>query len=136
MFDRGLMILSGHYVLSYRLGFCVFQRTGSIVFKSGKSISWRSSWPLPPGRYVAAILRNSDSAPFSPMAVSSVFQIRLPSMGPTLIQLVRQDIARLISADIKLAAKFLRLGFHDSVGGPDGCVSSVCDLTKCKPSMA
>jgi hypothetical protein len=59
------------------------------------------------------------------MAVSPAFQIRLPPMGSGLIQLAREDIARLIRADIKLAAKFLRLGFHDSVGGPDGCVSRV-----------
>ena len=85
---------------------------------------------------MAAILRNSDSAPFSPIAVSSAFEVLVPPISSELIQLVRQDIASLINADIKLAAKFLRLGFHDSVGGPDGCVSPVCDLTKCKPSMA
>lgn len=38
---------------------------------------------------------------------------------------VRADIAQLIAADIELAAPLLRLGFHDSIGGPDGCVSCV-----------
>ena len=45
---------------------------------------------------------------------------------------VRADIAQLIYADTELAAPFLRLGFHDSIGGPDGCVRclskpQVCD---------
>ena len=76
---------------------------------------------------MAAILRNSDNAPFSPIAVSPAFQILVPPISSALIKLVRQDIANLIDNDIKLAAKFLRLGFHDSVGGPDGCVSPACD---------
>jgi hypothetical protein len=44
-------------------------------------------------------------------------------VNPALITAVRADIAQLIDNDVELAAKFLRLGFHDSVGGPDGCVS-------------
>ena len=74
---------------------------------------------------MAAILRNSDDPPFSPIATSSVFQILVPPISSALIKLVREDIANLIDDDIKLAAQFLRLGFHDSVGGPDGCVSRV-----------
>ena len=98
------------------------------MFKNGKSISWASSWPLAPGRYVAALLRDGDTPPWATLDVSPVFEIRAPPMSAALIKLVRRDIARLIQADIALAAKFLRLGFHDSVGGPDGCVSCLRDL--------
>ena len=93
------------------------------MFNDDKSISWASSWPLAPGRYVAVILRDGDSPPWATLDVSPVFEIRAPPMSAALIKLVRSDIARLIGSDIALAAKFLRLGFHDSVGGPDGCVS-------------
>ena len=100
------------------------QSTGTVVFEDDKDISWQSStWPLDPGRYVAAVIRNSDSAPFSPIAVSPAFRIRVPAISSELIAIVRQDIALLIHADSELAAPFLRLGFHDSLGGPDGCVS-------------
>lgn len=92
------------------------------MFKEDRRISWLSSWPLAPGRYVAAILRDGDSPPWEALDVSPVFEIRAPQMSPALIKLVHRDIARLIEADIELASKFLRLGFHDSVGGPDGCV--------------
>jgi hypothetical protein len=100
----------------------ILQKSGTLVFRESKTISWRSNWPLGPGRYVAAILRNADSPPWAALAVSPAFQIRQPSLSKDLIKLARADIAQLIKADIGLAAKFLRLGFHDSVGGPDGCV--------------
>lgn len=110
------------------IGTCLsLQATGSLVFKGAKTISWLSSWPLAPGRFVAAILRDGDSSPWDVLDVSPVFEIRTPPMSPTLIKLVHRDIATLIDDDIELASKFLRLGFHDSVGGPDGCVSSLCE---------
>jgi len=99
------------------------QTSGTLVFRGSKTISWKSNWPLGPGRYVAAILRNADSAPWAALDISPVFQIRQPAISNDLIKLARADIAQLIKADIALAAKFLRLGFHDSVGGADGCVS-------------
>ena len=82
---------------------------------------------MDPGRYVAAIIRNSDSAPFTPLAVSPAFRIRMPTISSELIAIVREDIVQLIKDDSDLAAPFLRLGFHDSIGGPDGCVSYLCE---------
>jgi hypothetical protein len=100
------------------------QNSGVVVFEDDKDIAWHSAtWPLDPGHYVAAIIRNSDNAPFSPIAVSPVFRIHMPAISSELIADVREDIAQLIYADSELAAPFLRLGFHDSIGGPDGCVS-------------
>jgi len=50
-----------------------------------------------------------------------------PSPGEDLSELVeeaRSDIAALIRNDRRLAPKFVRLGFHDCVGGCNGCVDS------------
>jgi hypothetical protein len=40
------------------------------------------------------------------------------------IESAKADILALTSNNVPLKAKFLRLGFHDCVGGCDGCVSS------------
>jgi hypothetical protein len=77
-----------------------------------------------PGRYIAAILRKGDKAPWNPVVLSKPFIVRDPPKSlKSEIQLVRRKIGGLIEDDISLAAKFLRLAFHDSVGGSDGCVS-------------
>jgi hypothetical protein len=123
VFDLDLVASANWYLLT-SLAFPPLQNTGAVVFEDNKDIAWESStWPLDPGRYVAAIIRNSDSAPFTPLAVSPAFRIRMPAISSELIAIVREDIAQLIYADGDLAAPFLRLGFHDSIGGPDGCVS-------------
>ena len=89
-----------------------------------KLIAWKLSWPLPPGRYVAVLLRGgNDMPPWTVLSSSPVFEVVMPAVGHALIAAVRQEVASLIDADITIASKFLRLGFHDSVGGPDGCVS-------------
>ena len=49
-----------------------------------------------------------------------------PAPTPTpndLIENAKSDILALTTNNIPLKAKFLRLGFHDCVGGCDGCVS-------------
>ena len=66
---------------------------------------------------VASVACGSSDVPSQP------FHIRMSAINPEQIADVRADIAQLIYADITLAADFLRLGFHDSIGGPDGCVS-------------
>eukprot|EP00541_Cyclophora_tenuis_P019234 CAMPEP_0116546484 /NCGR_PEP_ID=MMETSP0397-20121206/3252_1 /TAXON_ID=216820 /ORGANISM="Cyclophora tenuis, Strain ECT3854" /LENGTH=335 /DNA_ID=CAMNT_0004070919 /DNA_START=132 /DNA_END=1139 /DNA_ORIENTATION=- len=38
------------------------------------------------------------------------------------VQAARADIAQLVTDNVKLAGKFLRLSFHDCIGGCDGCV--------------
>ena len=92
------------------------------MFQGDKSVSWKSDWPLPPGRYVAALIRGGSSRPWPVLDVSPPFEIRFTKVSQTLINFVRDDIAQVIKDDVEMAAKFLRLGFHDSVGGPDGCV--------------
>jgi hypothetical protein len=99
--------------------------SGTVVFSDNKDISWRTKWPLSPGKYVAAILRDDDSSPWSVIKTSASFLVRKPPFGPAAVELARQDIKAIIKDDIKLASKFLRLAFHDSVGGTDGCVSSL-----------
>jgi Peroxidase len=102
----------------------ISQESGTVHFQNDKDIAFKSKWPLPPGSYVAAMMRNGDEHnPWRELAVSAPFQIRRPSFGQTAVRLVRQDVKLIINDDIKWAAKFLRLAFHDSVGAPDGCVS-------------
>ena len=102
----------------------ISQASGTVTFKDDKDIAFKSKWPLSPGSYVAAMMRNGDEHnPWRELAVSAPFQIRRPSFGQTAVRLVRQDVRQIIKDDIKWAAKFLRLAFHDSVGGSDGCVS-------------
>ena len=72
---------------------------------------------------MAALLRDGDSSPWSLIKSSTSFVVRQPPFGPAVVDLVRKEIKEIIRADIKLAAKFLRMAFHDSVGGADGCVS-------------
>ncbi len=97
---------------------------GGVTFHGDKMVSWKSDWPLSPGRYVAALVRGGSNRPWPVLDVSPPFEIRILKMSKTLINFVREDITQLIKDDVEMAAKFLRLGFHDSVGGPDGCVSS------------
>lgn len=98
---------------------------GTVVFSDNKDISWRTKWPLPPGKYVAALLRDDDNSPWSVIVTSASFTVRKPPFGPAAVELARRDIKAIVKKDIKLASKFLRLAFHDSVGGVDGCVSSL-----------
>lgn len=101
---------------------------GTVVFADGKDIDWRTKWPLPPGKYVAALLRDDGESPWDVITTSAPFSVTKPPFGPAYVTMVRREIKEIIREDIKLAAKFLRMAFHDSVGGADGCVSfSVCN---------
>ena len=104
-----------------------FQSTGTLVFRGGKDINWGSSWPLIPGQYRAITLRDGDEDPWTPIDASPIFTVAAPTqLNVAALSIVRKEIENLINGprgDIKLAAQFLRLGFHDCVGGCDGCVS-------------
>jgi hypothetical protein len=74
------------------------------------------------------LLRKVDKTPWNPVVITKPFSVRDPPKTlKSEVQLVRRKIGRLIENDISLAAKFLRLAFHDSVGGADGCVSYIVE---------
>jgi len=111
---------------------CGGRSSGTILFREGKDIGWGSDWPLQPGNYKAVVMRNGNG-PFQAIVATPTFTIETPSsMGELAVNFARHDIEQIMigrDGDIALAAKFLRLGFHDCVGGCDGCVSacmSVC----------
>jgi len=82
-------------------------------------------WPPTPGRYRAVILRDSIRSNWEVIDVSPVFTVAAPTdINEESLSLVRSDFETLITKNITLAAKFLRLAFHDCTGGCDGCVSS------------
>jgi hypothetical protein len=100
---------------------------GSIVF-AGSSLGWLStSWPLQPGSYNAVLTRGQDGQNWPALVVSESFTVGncgvAPSLGPEMTSVIRdarRDIERLIESDPLLIGKFLRLAFHDCVGGCDG----------------
>ena len=65
-------------------------------------------------------MRNGPAPPWQPLA-SFEFSVNLSPQQAT-VQAARTDIETIIANDIGLGAKFLRLSFHDCVGGCDGCV--------------
>jgi len=80
-------------------------------------------WPPTPGRYRAVILRDSIRSNWEVIDVSPVFTVAAPTdINEESLSLVRSDFETLITKNITLAAKFLRLAFHDCTGGCDGCV--------------
>lgn len=103
-----------------------FKSTGTRTFRNHKEIAWAARWPLLPGTYQAVTLRDGIM-PFDVIATTAkTFEISAPTtLGPDAIQVLRTEIENLMigSGDMTLASKFLRLGFHDCVGGCDGCVS-------------
>eukprot|EP00977_Amphora_coffeiformis_P023731 scaffold14067_cov172-Amphora_coffeaeformis.AAC.3 len=91
----------------------------AIIFGDGqKQVRWNQNWPLGAGRYKAVLARISGP-PWPIFLESEVF---------TVIDLAEKidaaaaDIRQLIRRDQGLGPKFVRLGFHDCVGGCDGCV--------------
>ena len=120
---------------------------GYVVFNEKSVIEVGSFWPLPPGLYEAYLYRG-DLPPYETLAQSASFVIEEgpagvatpepnpepsspPSMLPTLsdpseiAQIVTQaaaNIRNLIDDENELGPKFVRLGFHDCIGGCDGCV--------------
>lgn len=103
------------------------QSTGTRTFRDDKDIAWAARWPLLPGKYQAVTIRDGD-IPFERIDRSATFEVSAPdTMGEDAIKVLRTEIENLIigpTGDITLASKFLRLGFHDCVGGCDGCVST------------
>ena len=83
--------------------------------------NWRISWPLPAGRYRAVLSRNAGSEPWPVIAFSEAFEVQQTPQQAA-VQAARSDIVQIINNEPKMAAKFLRLSFHDCVGGCDGCV--------------
>ncbi len=87
-------------------------------------------WPLKAGTSWKAFLLHTTTGlgGFAIIASSATFTICDGVCGgptSTAVNAAKSDITALITKNKKLAAKFLRLSFHDCVGGCDGCV----DLT-------
>jgi len=70
------------------------------------------------------LLENSGQGPWRAIAASPVFRVVFNEQQQVIAN-ARLDIERLIASNEELGPKFLRLSFHDCVGGCDGCV----DLT-------
>jgi hypothetical protein len=86
---------------------------------------WIQSWPLQASNYKAFLLRSTDQ-PYVVVAESGTFSVR-PGQATTLrvdeaVAAAESDIRDLLRQDQPLGPKFVRLGFHDCVGGCDGCV--------------
>lgn len=101
-------------------------REGQVDFGPDRIVG-TSEWPLPRGEYKAYLLRG-NFRPFDRLAESSIFHVEqddhLDVVIPTLATIV-QEIRDVMASDELMGPKFVRLGFHDCVGGCDGCV----DLT-------
>lgn len=93
------------------------------------------------GSWRAVLARDDNDAPFSSYAQSSCFTIstscgptapvRTPVAAPTSnpntlalkhMEDAKKEIIGLINNDNTLAPTFMRLGFHDCIGGCDGCI--------------
>ena len=94
---------------------------GTVVFQDNAE---DSVWPLPAGEYKAFLLRNTEQ-PYTVIAQSQTITV-LPH-PVEMIAAAESDIRDLITADPALGPKFVRLGFHDCVGGCDGCVDMTFD---------
>jgi len=127
------------------------QGRGRIRFSNndGAEERWDLDWPLPPGEYQVYLLRlrRASSRPFQIIAEGNGFEIlREGASVPDdesednddndsdqddssssqevgdLLEQARRRIIDIINDDIELGPKFVRLSFHDCVGGCDGCV--------------
>jgi hypothetical protein len=102
---------------------------GNVQF-SGISAAWHhsSDWPLIAGTYRAYLLTNDMTATFWPvLAQSDTFTVTAGSTSGNAQALThladaRSAIEDLIRNDQTLAPKFLRMGFHDCIGGCDGAL--------------
>jgi hypothetical protein len=101
---------------------------GGTVMFSGPTAIWHqtSDWPLQAGTYRAYMLQNNAAANFWPvLAQSEIFTITSTATTANDLALshltaARTEIESLISNDSTLAPKFLRMSFHDCIGGCDG----------------
>jgi hypothetical protein len=92
---------------------------GTVTFGAGgPEESWFQSWPIQSGTYRAYLLRLRGQ-PYPVIAESATFTVQ--GMDD-LVTAAAGDIRALIRDDPALGPKFVRLGFHDCVGGCDGCV--------------
>ena len=99
---------------------------------------------LAAGSWRAVLARDDGTSPFSSYAKSSTFTVaascstgpvRSPVAGPTTksanvvalehINSAKAEIETLIRNDRTLAPQFLRMGFHDCIGGCDGTYNVV-----------
>ena len=131
--------------------------SGSVTFQGNADQNWRQTWPLAAGTYRAVMTRGEDGDTWPALAMSSQFRVggctptppsrapvrsptrapvRTPTRAPTptvpsnmrtVITNARNDIQGLISNSPLLVGKFLRLAFHDCVGGCDGCVDMTAE---------
>ncbi len=109
---------------------------GTVRFR-GNGQAWLQSWPLQAGSYRAVLTRGEDGEIWPALAVSDVFEVGCdsapapaptdsvpaPSLGSEMISIINDaisDIEDLIASNQLLIGKFLRLAFHDCVGGCDG----------------
>lgn len=92
---------------------------GTVVFGAGGvDEAWLQRWPLRGGQY-KAYLASNQRQPYPVIAASDVFTVvDLTEM----IEAASDDIRDLLQSQPALGPKFVRLGFHDCVGGCDGCV--------------
>ena len=113
--DREILTLM---YFSFQLG------SGSGVFgRGGEREAWNQRWPLGGGRYKAVLSRN-EGRPWPVVAESNVFTVTDLS---AMVEDAANDIRVLIGQQPGLGPKFVRLGFHDCVGGCDGCVDLLND---------
>lgn len=105
---------------------------GSVQFDD-ISATWSSQadWPLQEGEYVSILMRSEETTgAFIALGQSEPFVVdssnspaidsNLNQMALRTIRQARSKILRLIRRDTDLAPKFLRLIFHDCIGGCDG----------------
>jgi Peroxidase len=100
---------------------CTTASAGGQVFMSSVNI--------PESDWFAVLARGNDAAPWAAYAVSNMFTVSSGCTPPLSaenaavfaeLQGARQEMANLVAADIKMAPRFLRLAFHDCIGGCDG----------------
>jgi len=115
--------------------------SGTVRFRSNKGQDWVQEWPLSKGTYRAFLTRGGRDTTWPKLARSIEFRVgncsvksptRTPVRRPTTprptvdvksaIASARSDIEALIKESPFMAGKFLRLAFHDCVGGCDGCI--------------
>lgn len=104
---------------------------GSVLFNDDSKGWLQASWPLRAGTYHAVLTRGRSDENWPPLAISEPFEVdcgetandSAPAAGAEMASVImdaRRDIQRLIASNPLLVGKFLRLAFHDCVGGCDG----------------
>ena len=90
--------------------------SGTVTF------TFNDNTTIAPGKHIAYLCRDTNP-PYQIVAQSNAFQVLRPSgFLSNIVAAAESDIRALISLDVTLGPKFVRLGFHDCTGGCDGCV--------------